>query len=199
MSSFFCSPSFFDKSDSISWNPSPFVLLGQRGGGWRVGGSKGLFPCRALVGRGCCACVCFLSAKGNCISMHYPAGRGHRRRAVSLSILPLEQTQSWTQRSPITLCMDLHWINPIYLFDYLWFIYCLEPWMRTRSTMHSRVKSRSCDNYLSIKVSVWHRSRITQVSVLCFQLNFKKALDCDCPLKQGNVFPYSRVIIINST
>lgn len=25
--------------------------------------------------------------------------------------------------------------------------------MRTRSTMHSRVKSRSCDNYLSIKVS----------------------------------------------
>ncbi len=32
--------------------------------------------------------------------------------------------------------------------------------MRTRSTMHSRVKSRSCDNYLSIKVS---GSRLTSL------------------------------------
>ncbi|KAG1932316.1 hypothetical protein F2P79_021181 [Pimephales promelas] len=50
--------------------------------------------------------VCFLSAKGNCISMHYPAGRrAVAELAVCLSLRcpiraeRLQLTQSWVQRT----------------------------------------------------------------------------------------------------
>lgn len=144
-------PSFFYKSDSISWNPSPFVLSGQRarrGGGFghsKVGGSKGLFPCRAVVDGGVVVvCVqlrsCVFSVLKEIASVciiQLGGGPKPSSLSVSLSNFPLERRDTGRRSHgcsrpdtlPVAQCMDLHWINELNVFiyfPYLCFFFYLE-------------------------------------------------------------------------